>query len=69
MADPPIGHAWRVPTDRRDGNETPGSRMSRHLLRSEGVVIGREMERTTMRRMCIEALYRHPNTSKPAPGY
>jgi putative transposase len=24
--------------------------------------------RTMMRRMCIEALYRRPNTSKPAPG-
>ena len=40
-----------------------GSRMLRDLLRGEGVVIGREMVRTMMRRMCIEALYRRPNTS------
>ena len=44
-----------------------GSRMLRDLLRGEGVVIGREMVRTMMRRMCIEALYRRPNTSKPCP--
>jgi putative transposase len=37
-----------------------GSRMLRDLLRGEGVVIGREMVRTMMRRMCIEALYRRP---------
>ena len=42
-----------------------GSRMLRDLLRGEGVVIGRELVRTMMRRMCIEALYRRPNTSKP----
>jgi putative transposase len=35
-----------------------GSRMLRGLLRGEGVIIGREMVRTMMRRMCIEALYR-----------
>lgn len=46
-----------------------GSRMLRDLLRNEGVVIGREMVRTMMRRMCIEALYRRPNTSKAAPGH
>jgi putative transposase len=46
-----------------------GSRMLRDLLRGEGVVIGREMVRTMMRRMCIEALYRRPNTSKPAAGH
>ena len=45
-----------------------GSRMLRDLLRGEGVVIGRELVRTMMRRMCIEAIYRRPNTSKPAPG-
>ena len=43
-----------------------GSRTLRDLLRGEGVVIGRELVRTMMRRMCIEALYRRPNTSKPA---
>jgi putative transposase len=46
-----------------------GSRMLRDLLRGEGVVIGRELVRTMMRRMCIEALYRRPNTSKPSPGH
>ena len=46
-----------------------GSRMLRDLLRGEGVVIGREMVRTMMRRMRIEAPYRRPNTSKATPGY
>jgi putative transposase len=46
-----------------------GSRMLRDLLRGEGVVIGREMVRTMMRRMCIAALYRRPNTSKAEPGH
>jgi putative transposase len=46
-----------------------GSRMLRDLLRGEGVVIGRDLVRTMMRRMCIEPLYRRPNTSKPAPGH
>jgi putative transposase len=46
-----------------------GSRMLRDLRRGEGVIIGRERVRTMMRRMCIEALYRRPNTSKPWPGH
>src|ERR1700756_4906614 len=46
-----------------------GSRMLRDLLCGEGVVIGRERVRTMMRRMCIEALYRRPNTSKPRPEH
>jgi putative transposase len=46
-----------------------GSRMLRDLLRGEGINIGRERVRTMMRRMCIEALYRRPNTSKPCPGH
>jgi putative transposase len=46
-----------------------GSRMLRDLLRGEGVVIGRELVQTMMRRMGIEALYRRPNTSKPCPGH
>jgi putative transposase len=45
-----------------------GSRMLRDLLRGEGVGIGREHVITLMRRMGIEAIYRRPNTSKPAPG-
>ena len=46
-----------------------GSRMLRDLLRAEDAVIGREKVATLMRRMGIEAVYRRPNTSKPAPGY
>lgn len=46
-----------------------GSRMLRDLLRGEGVTIGREHVATMMKRMGIEAIYRRPNTSKPAPGH
>jgi putative transposase len=46
-----------------------GSRMLRDFLRAEGVRIGRGRVITLMRRMGIEALYRRPNTSKPAPGH
>jgi HTH-like domain len=46
-----------------------GSRMLRDLLRGEGVVIGRELVTTLMRRMGIEAIYRKPNTSKAALGH
>ena len=46
-----------------------GSRMLRDLLRAEGVKIGRCRVITLMRRMGIEALYRRPSTSKPAPGH
>jgi putative transposase len=46
-----------------------GSRMLRDLLNAEGVEIGRRHVATLMRRMGIEAIYRKPNTSKPAPGH
>src|SRR5271165_5447357 len=46
-----------------------GARMLRDLLRREGVVVGRRHVATLMNRMGIEALYRRPNTSKPAPGH
>jgi len=46
-----------------------GSRMLRGLLRADGVEIGRGRVITLMRRMGITALYRRPNTSKPAPGH
>jgi len=46
-----------------------GARMLRDLLRREGVVVGRRHVATLMKRMGIEALYRRPNTSKPAPGH
>jgi len=45
-----------------------GSRMLRDLLRGEDVEIGRQRVATMMKRMAIEAIYRRPNTSKPAPG-
>jgi putative transposase len=46
-----------------------GSRMLRDLLLGQGVAIGRQRVARMMRRMGIEALYRRPNTSKPAPGH
>ena len=46
-----------------------GSRMLRDLLNKEGVEIGRRRVATLMKRMGIEALYRKPDTSKPAPGH
>jgi putative transposase len=46
-----------------------GSRMLRGLLAAEGSKIGRRHVTTLMRRMGIEAIYRRPNTSKPAPGH
>ena len=46
-----------------------GSRMLRDLLNREGIQIGRRHVATLMKRMGIEALYRRPNTSKPAPGH
>ena len=46
-----------------------GSRMLRDLLRQEGTAVGRLHVATLMKRMGLEALYRRPNTSKPAPGH
>jgi len=46
-----------------------GSRMLRDLLRAERIEIGRQHVATLMKRMGIEAIYRRPNTSKPAPGH
>jgi putative transposase len=46
-----------------------GSRMLRDLLRGEGIQTGRQRVARMMQRMGIEALYRQPNTSKPAPGH
>ena len=45
------------------------SRMLRDLLRGEGIQTGRQRVARRMKRMGIEALYRRPNTSKPAPGH
>ena len=46
-----------------------GSRMLRDLLLGEGIMTGRLAVAMLMRRMGIDALYRRPNTSKPAPGH
>jgi putative transposase len=46
-----------------------GSRMLRDLLLGEGIEIGRQRVATMMKRMGIAAIYRRPNTSKPAPGH
>ena len=46
-----------------------GSRMLRDLLAQEGFKVGRLHVATLMKRMGITALYRKPNTSKPAPGH
>jgi len=46
-----------------------GSRMLRHLLAAKGSKVGRRHVKTLMQRMGIEALYRRPRTTKPAPGH
>ena len=46
-----------------------GSRMLRDLLNQDGIKIARRRVTTLMKRMGIEAIYRKPNTSKPAPGH
>ena len=46
-----------------------GSRMLRDLLTAEGFQTGRRHVSTLMKRMRIQAVYRKPNTSKPALGH
>ena len=46
-----------------------GSRMLRDFLNRAGVSIGCRHVAALMKRMGIEAIYRRPNTSKPAPGH
>jgi len=46
-----------------------GSRMLRGLLGQEGHEVGRLHVSTLMKKMGIKALYRRPNTSKPAAGH
>jgi putative transposase len=46
-----------------------GSRMLQGLLAADGHQAGRLHISTLMKRMGIEAIYRRPNTSKPAPGH
>lgn len=52
-------------------NEYPfaGSRMMKGLLPQEDLTVGRLHVATYMKRMGIQARYRRPNTSKPAPGH
>ncbi len=46
-----------------------GARMLKALLQREGVPVVRRHVATLMKRMGIEAIYRRPNMSKPAPGH
>ncbi len=46
-----------------------GSRMLQTFLVREGYDAGRLHVATLMKRMGIDAIYRRPNTSKPAPGH
>ena len=46
-----------------------GSRMLQGILKAEGHEVGRLHLSTLMKKMGIEALYRRPKTSKPAPGH
>jgi putative transposase len=46
-----------------------GSRMLQGLLIADGHKVGRLHVATLMKRMGIEAIYRRPNTSKPATGH
>ena len=46
-----------------------GSRMLTGLVRQEGHEAGRLHVSTLMKKMGIEAIYRRPNTSKPARGH
>lgn len=46
-----------------------GSRILQGLLSGEGLETGRLHVATLMKKIGIEAIYRRPNTSKPAPGH
>ncbi len=46
-----------------------GSRRMKAWLLTEGYLVSRSKVRRLMRLMGLEATYRRPNTSKPAPGY
>ena len=46
-----------------------GSRMLQSFLVREGLDVGRLHVATLMRRMGVKAIYRRPNTSKPASGH
>ncbi len=46
-----------------------GSRKMKAWLRWQGYLVNRKKVRHLMRLMGLEAIYRRPNTSKPAPGH
>jgi len=46
-----------------------GSRRMKAWLLTEGYLVSRSKVRRLMRLMGLEAIYRRPNTSKPAPGH
>ncbi len=46
-----------------------GSRRMKAWLLGEGYLVSRSKIRRLMRLMGLEAIYRRPNTSKPAPGH
>jgi len=46
-----------------------GSRMLQGLLKAEGREVGRQHVATLMKMIGVEAIYRRPNTSKPAPEH
>jgi putative transposase len=46
-----------------------GSRMLQDLLKADGFSTGRLHVATLMKKTGIEAIYRRPNTLKPAPGH
>ena len=46
-----------------------GSRRMKAWLQTQGYLVGRDRVRRLMRLMGLEAIYRRPNTSKPAPGH
>ena len=56
-----MGCIWIIPLT--------GSRMLKGLLLGEGYNVGGLQVRNLMKRMGIQAMYRRPNTSKPAPSH
>ena len=46
-----------------------GSRKMKAWLMQQGYLVSRKRVRRLMRLMGLEAIYRRPNTSKPAPGH
>jgi putative transposase len=68
MSDPDLALMRRIDELHLD-HPFAGSRMLQGLLKAEGHEVGRRHVSTLMKKMAIEALYRRPKTSKPAPGH